>query len=378
MPRHGRASMLQRQAVNVVILTAFISLPLGGAMLGFRPPVVARSDAPNSIKIEAQLPSQLFATPAQRVLIYPLVLDAYLTLDDGPVHIKGASKPALDWARRAGFQGIYPAIESILSIGNSLGPTDAEMALLLQPDAVLSWPQLAQPLRQAGLPNLVEVPSGIENESTTWHSVAKVSGRLGRAEDILARQEQDLHDLQTTVSRLSAVPSKFVIFGGGNGTQYIAGRRYYLTKKLEFVGLQNATQIHGPFDLERLMALNPDVLFLDGALNTDLPQTFYRTQAWSALRAVRNHRVYKMPIHSLSNGPLYDPILLRWMAELLFPNTMTSAVRKEIRHVYNRVYCKKFDEDQINEYLLMSANIQSANYDRFKPPLLSPETSQFK
>jgi ABC-type Fe3+-hydroxamate transport system substrate-binding protein len=358
-------SMFNRNAISAFILMAFLTLPFGGAVLGFCPPIVARTGSSSSIATEGSEAQQRFPAPAQRVLIYPLVLDAYLTLDGGTQHIVGASRPSIDWARRAGFHDIYPEIDHILDIGNSLAPASAEIALLLKPDAVFSWPQFAEPLRQAGVPNLIEVPGSIEHEREALRLVGVISGTLARAEYILERQAEKLRELRANIQLFSPTPQNFLIFGGGVNTQYIAGRTYYLTKKLEFVGLQNAVNTGGSFDLERLMVINPDVLFLDGALNNDSPQTFYRNKAWRALRAVQGGRIYKMPVHSLSNGPVYDPILLRWMTELLFPKQMTSSIRAEIRQMYDAIYGISVDEGGVDKYLLMSANIESTKYSRF-------------
>jgi len=365
LPTVWITSMFNRNAISTFILMAFLTLPFGGALLGFCPPIVARAGSSSSIATGGSEAQQRFSVPAQRVLIYPLVLDAYLTLDGGTQHIVGASRSSIDWARRAGFRDIYPEIDHILDIGNSLAPASAENALLLQPDAVFSWPQFAEPLRQAGVPNLVEVPGSIEHEREALRLVGVISGTLARAEYILERQAEKLRDLSANIQLSSSTPQNFLIFGGGVNTQYIAGRTYYLTKKLEFIGLQNAVKTGGSFDLERLMVLNPDVLFLDGALNNDSPQTFYRNKAWRALRAVQGGRVYKMPVHSLSNGPVYDPILLRWMTELLFPKQMTSSIRAEIRQMYNAIYGISVDDGEVDKYLLMSANIESTNYSRF-------------
>jgi iron complex transport system substrate-binding protein len=355
--------MGREAALGGLNIFVFCVMSLGALLVSSAPPHVLQGEKFPAASEEARWNS---AIPARRAVVYPLVLDAYLTLDKGAGHIIGASRPALEWAARAGLRQIFPETAQISPIGYSLNPENAEAVLLLQPDAVFSWPLFAEPLRQAGVRTLVEVPAGIERERDVWRIIGQKSATSARSESLLNRQENKLEDIRDAIPCCAATARKFVIFGGGVSSMYIAGQEYFLRKKLTYLGFTKAPSKRSRLDIERLLLIDPDILFLDGLLNDYGPRQLYKDGSpWLSLRAVREHRVYKMLRHSLSNGPVYDPILLKWMAELFCECELGGSMREDIRDMFMRVYQMQISEEEIDRYLLIDDNGLSVFYHKF-------------
>ena len=79
-----------------------------------------------------------------------------------------------------------------------------------------------------------------------------------------------------------------------------------------------------PVNLEQVYAWNPDVIFITNfttAQPEDLYQNTVGTYDWSGIDAVKNQRVYKMPLGMYrSYTPGVDtPITLLWLAKTVYP-----------------------------------------------------------
>ncbi len=148
---------------------------------------------------------------------------------------------------------------------------------------------------------------------------------------------------------------------------------------MRLLGAENAApRAGGAFgapNLERLLALDPDVILLDGPRNdttTAIPQMIYEQPQFTPLRTVRERRVYKIPTSAFSIQAVDDTLLLRWLAEIFYPVQMDRSLRQEYRQTYGEVYHYALSEDEIDRALLLEKNKLSAGYDRFARPAEHP------
>jgi hypothetical protein len=114
-------------------------------------------------------------------------------------------------------------------------------------------------------------------------------------------------------------------------------------------------------DAERVLAMNPDILFGPN------PDEFYHDPRWRGLKAVQNRRVYtgnasfSSYIHDIDNLPLSA----RWHAEIVWPERLKASVREEIREHYRQSYDFEMSDERIDELLRVKENAVSTGYERF-------------
>ena len=86
---------------------------------------------------------------------------------------------------------------------------------------------------------------------------------------------------------------------------------------------------------------------------------------FQSLRAVRERRAYRLPLHTYMNEPVEDRMLLTWMAEVFYPDVMPRRVREGYKETYQEVYHYAISDDEIDKAIYLDENRLSAGYDRF-------------
>lgn len=367
--------MNSRQTHGTLFL--FVFIPLAYFILSLFPPAVAPpGDAPAVTDMRGQ-PVHA-SLPAKKVLIFPVILSGYLAIDDGPGHILAVSEPARAQAL-SGFLGqAYPAVRDIPTLGATVAPLDPEQVILLKPDAVFVWAEQAAPLEKVGLPGLaaVRVRPGDQSGSRLdiWNLMGAISGRQARADSLLADYRARRREIQALIpGRTDDRPRVAILYRVGSGFWGIGGKNYNLNDRLEWAGGTNAARDFKPssggVDLEQLLLLDPDIILLNSGPAEDFPRDIYARPEWQSLRAVRDRRVYKMPVYSyinaVVNAPAEDPLLLLWMAELFYPGQMPRGLRDEFREIYKNIYHYDITEEEIDRAIFLRENLGSAGYERF-------------
>ncbi len=91
----------------------------------------------------------------------------------------------------------------------------------------------------------------------------------------------------------------------------------------------------------------------------------YATPKFTALRAVRERRVYKLPSSAFSTQAVDDALLFRWLAEVFYPDRVHPGLREQYRQAYRAIYRYELSDAEIDRALLLQDNSPSAGYERF-------------
>jgi iron complex transport system substrate-binding protein len=148
-----------------------------------------------------------------------------------------------------------------------------EAVLSLEPDLVLThtWqnPETTALLRRSGLRLLsLPTPRSWEEVLQTLHLYGRVLGEEERARAVALELESRVEELARRARARSPLRAmSYANFGAGGST---AGRGTTLDVVLGLAGLQNAAALAGiegyaSIDHERLLAIDPDLLVVDGA-----------------------------------------------------------------------------------------------------------------
>jgi iron complex transport system substrate-binding protein len=64
-------------------------------------------------------------------------------------------------------------------------------------------------------------------------------------------------------------------------------------------------------------------------------------------------------------APVFDPLLVRWLAELLHPGVDAGDMRAALRRAYLDAFAYELDDEAIDALLAVEANGRSFGYGRF-------------
>jgi iron complex transport system substrate-binding protein len=311
-------------------------------------------------------------SPARRTLISTITLSGYTTIDEGAEHIIAVSKPARDWAADGLLNRIYPAIERLPLTGNTVIP-DPEQILYLHPDAVFVYTGQAGALEETRLHGLIEVmvdpENPIQSREKIWRRIGEVAGKNARATWLVDRYAAKRAALKQLFPKDMARKVRVACVNVYNGKWWTTSSDYYIAYKLELAWAQNLSKglrFIGEADLEQLLLLEPDVILFVSSPNekTTLQKIVGRPE-FRSLRAVRERRFYKLPLHTYMNEPVEDPLLFTWMAEIFYPDIMPNRLREEYKETYQDVYHYAVSDDEIDKAIYLEENRHSAGYERF-------------
>jgi iron complex transport system substrate-binding protein len=137
------------------------------------------------------------------------------------------------------------------------------------------------------------------------------------------------------------------------------------------VGVANAAIgfMSTTMDAERILAMDPDIVFLYGSNNGPIPmqgpESFLQDPRWKGMKAVRDRRVYRLPSGDAPGNLLCGPILARWMAEIAHPDQLQPRTREALRKIIEDDFGYRLNDDQIDIVLHMNENSDQPGYERF-------------
>ena len=174
----------------------------------------------------------------------------------------------------------------------------------------------------------------------------------------------DFQPLQTDVER-----PRFMRLGASNKnwSNIFIARYDQRETTLSDIGARDAVEgfhaLGRQQDAERVLAIDADVILL----MTSDAREFMRDPRWRGLKAVRTRHVYTN--NPAFNGYIHDidhlAFSTRWLAEILHPNRIEPKVRELLREHYMQSYGYMLRDDEIDEYLCIKQNSESAGYRRF-------------
>lgn len=312
--------------------------------------------------------------PAERVVFIPIPAPStFMAIDGGPGRIVGMNPTSMS-AIRGGILGrIFPAAQSISTGVVQSGFTpNVEAILALRPDVVFQWAnegeEVLAALDRAGLPTLGMTYGTQETTEVYSRMFAAVAGRPERAEEIIRRQRARMAEIERAMADLPAdARPRVLYFGRFAGGMTVSGTGSYNDFYIRLAGGTNvaaALRSHSQsVTYEQVLTWDPQVILL-GTFDPAKPEDLYGDPRWQAVSAVRERRVYRMPL----GGYRWDPpsqesaLTWTWVAALLHPQRLRADLRADMAEWYRFLYGHELTAADGDEILNLAANARSAGY----------------
>jgi iron complex transport system substrate-binding protein len=294
-------------------------------------------------------------------------LPYFLAIQGSADSLVAFQRTQLDQVREIQLDRRFPALAQRPGIRLPVGP---EQLMTYEADALFVVPGWLDDFSPYGFPRLVQIDydprASMEEKALTWGRLGVLTGNEGRARLLTDAYRTWWQQLADRLRDQSEV--KVAVLVGGPGYWNITGDGYYLNTLLGRVKGRNAADIflNSPqVDLEHLAELDPSVILLNSQPgDSAVPETLYRDPNWGILRAVRERRVYKMPRLSGFLGPVEEPLLLQWLAEVLHPQ-LPGSLRPQYVAAYQSGYGYTPNAAEIDRMIRYDDNRHSSGYERF-------------
>ena len=217
----------------------------------------------------------------------------------------------------------------------------------------------AAKLKQAGIAPVMIYNDTIENLKKSFRIVGKLLGKEDRAEKVIQYYDQSYNSILKHKDEVAKAKKPMILFLR-NSKLRLQGNDNFMFEAIKIGGGRNPidqSAMTNPnsnkeLPMEEIYKLNPDIIFLsnfDKFVPDDLYQNRIPGQDWSTIKAVKEHRVYKVPkgIYRWDAPGVETPLMMRWMAYMMQPEIFKDIdIRKETKAFYKDfIHYDASDED---------------------------------
>jgi iron complex transport system substrate-binding protein len=244
-----------------------------------------------------------------------------------------------------------------------------EELLKLQPDILIFWgiyPKQVEQFEAIDIPAVAVHTIKGGNALETLESWIKLSGRIfgeeARTSKLIAYNHQTM---KLIYSRVQSIPKKrrpkaLILFYHNANEIIVPGKGHYGQFWMESTGAINvAESISGraAVNMEQIYKWNPDIIYISNFSDTlpdDILDNAIDGQNWSKVKAVKEGRVYKIPLGIYGwYPPSTDaPLMLKWLAQKHHPKLFDDfTIEKEIKYHYSKFYGYDLSDEQVGKIL---------------------------
>ena len=345
------------------------------ALFALFPPAIEayRPDPHGRAVVDMAGRSVVIDAPVQRAMLFAPVAWHYLTVDGTDRHVSSVAGYMKAEAEATLLGRLFPTFAAREEARTQVGavPLGVEQVLYERPDAVLVWAWFARDLEAVRYPGLVELASadGVD-ETALFRLLGTLTGKEGRVDTLRQRYERERARLLSAADLGADAPAEVMVIGASERSFWNGNARAF-NAMLRSVGGRNVAEgitNNGFVTLEELLRLDPAVILLNSYYGSTMrPADIYADPALRNVRAVRERRVYRMPVGASRMAGLVEaPLMMAWTARLLHPSLQWEApLRDAIRRTYKAVYGYEMTPKEIDAMLQVDANAVSAGYTVF-------------
>ena len=318
---------------------------------------------------------------AERVAIIPIpAASMFMAVDGGTEKLVGMHPLSKTAIKDELLETFYPDAMSIPS--DIAGPgfnftPNVESLLSLDPDLVFQWGHLnddiIDPLTNAGL-NVALIKIGQEEFTRQWLTImGAVTGNQEKAAKMISWRDDVQAELKTETDKLSTEERPRVLYFMNYLSKLrVAGGKSYNNFYINLAGGQNVASELGmsaEVGPEQIIDWNPEVILLNGFEKKLSPQDVYDNPLFADLSAVKNRRVYKMPLGGYRWDPpnQESPLTWLWLSMVLHPDRFDWDMPRRMDDNYKVMYGQGVSSEDVKKILRFTMNEDAANYEIFSP-----------
>ncbi|MDD6664472.1 MAG: ABC transporter substrate-binding protein [Bulleidia sp.] len=313
--------------------------------------------------------------------IYPLasMLSVYLNSAETIVAMEPASANA---AKNSVLIDLYPEIGNITTDILSGEDLNIEALVALEPEVVYynaADKADLEKLENAGLTAVAFSPTKwkfdvIETYKQWIGLLDQIYPSSSKNAKLVDQYSTDIYNMiQETVAGVEQPQKILFLYQYDENAMITSSSRFFGEWWAKAAGGVNvasdvqAETANAKITMENVYEWNPDVIFITNftkATPEDLYSNAIGTDDWSTVKAVQDHRVYKMPMGTYRTyTPSSDtPMTLLWMAQAVYPELFADVdVRAEVKDYYSQLFGITLTDDQIDRMYTPNAAASEMN-----------------
>ncbi|MEW1669098.1 ABC transporter substrate-binding protein [Streptomyces albidoflavus] len=320
-----------------------------------------------------------FDGPVERIATAIIPAPSMIAAVDGShARIVGINESTLQANKEGIFGTLFPESRKTATIAGADFLPNVETVVDLAPDVVVQWgdqgEEVIAPLENAGF-KVIGLIYGTQEQMETWINIfGTLLGKEKRASGLV----DWMHEEDAAVRKLVAsqdragdpVPVLYLRTAADGWTT--ANKTQYMNHWTELAGGVNVARDEATgtpqVSVEQMLAWDPEVVLLSG-FDPATPAAFYADKRLAGLRAVRERRVYKIPLGGYRWDPpcCESPLMRRWTAQILHPALARRiGLRTRLAETFQKLYGHRLTEAEADAVLHLDLNARSGGYDGFR------------
>ena len=314
--------------------------------------------------VEVTLPENVERIVVCDILPLPSVLSVFFNSADKIVGMSGTSMSA---AENSLLGQLYPEILDAETGFIDGSTVNTEELLKLRPDVVFynaSRTELGDQLRRAGFPAVAISVNKWDYDCietlNQWIALLSEIFPENDKSEIVRTYSEKVYDM--VQERVSTIPAEereeaLFLYQYSDANLQTSGKRFFGQWWADAIGVKNVaeeltTDNSVTVNMEQVYAWDPELIFITNFTTANADDLYHNTVGsydWSAIDAVLDQRVYKMPLGMYrSYTPGVDtPVTLLWMAKTAYPDLFADIdIIAETKIYYAQVFGIDLTDDQ--------------------------------
>lgn len=339
-------NMFHRQATALAVLLCAVSFLLSGC--GGEKAVP--SEGTNEKRIVKDIKGNEVEVPRElkRIAVVPLPWASVVAVLDGGSERMAAIHPGAMSAYRGHFLSTrdnhFGTLDTQL-IGQDFS-VHVEGMLEKGIEAVILWSyqdEVAAKLKQVGIAPVMIDNANVEELQKSFLIVGQLLGKEARAEKVVDFYQKTYADIKARGGAVEKAAKPKVLFLRTQKLR-LQGNDNFMREAIAMAGGDNPTATQAlknnqeqNISMEDILNIDPDIILLSN-FDTFVPDDLYENrlpgQDWSTVKAVRDRRVYKVPmgIYRWDAPGVETPLMMRWLARLFQPEIFSDIeIRQETK-----------------------------------------------
>lgn len=321
---------------------------------------------------KVKLPKTIKRVVITSVLPIPSV---FCVVDGSADKIVGMAPASMGAAKNSMLASMYPDITKASTKFMENGDINLEEVAKLKPDIILCLAENGEvkTLEKTGIPVVAFKTSSADRGNSLetlygWTDlIGKILRKTDRAQYIKKTGYQMLGEVQSKLWTVpdNKRPSALIVFTDDGKTIQAAGNNFFSQFWITEAGGKNAAQnLKGTSQvtMEEIYKWDPDYIFITNFTKTqpdDLYSNKIQGQDWSRLKAVKNKKVYKIPLGTYRWFPpsADSPLMIKWMAQILHPEIFNYySMKDEAKNYYKGLFGINLNDDQLKRIFSPSSS----------------------
>lgn len=304
-----------------------------------------------------------FDTPPERlattIIPFPYIFHAVMGNNE---HMVGCNPSSMKAYKDSALKYMYPNMaDADTSWVDRSFVVNIEELLELRPDVVFQWdfmPEDIEKIEAAGI-KVIALKYGTLEDLETWITIiSKLYHQEKRGKELISYFHENVQEVADKIETLSPENFPKVLQLTDNMKVFGTGFNNYWIEQSG--GMNPAKGLAGwsaDVNMEQILEWNPDIVYIGNFTDiqpSDILENTLDGQDWSLVNAVKEGKVYKIPIGGYRWDPpgVETPLMIKWIAKIQHPELFEDMdMRQEVKEFYKEVYNFELTEDMLSEIL---------------------------